>query len=508
MDSVVHDPLAPWRVASFAMSAGASLALALLAVPMAFATRCFRVWGTLALVGFLAFVYLGATIGFLVATTPAAALAWARASLVPAPCVVCGLWVLCTQVPAAPRHLVTSRVHVVVLVVMTVLTVAALADLAIGTGWVVAGVETLPGTLRYRVLEPGPLGSFLFVLSLLVLYAAGGVLVVAWRSAPTPSISPVAAGTLLYFATLTNDLLLVFGVYDGPFLNQFGLFAMYAGFCVYFGHTFVENAEALRRAHEELQRHRRAAAHVSRLRSMGTLAAFVTHELGNDLQIIENISLSLIHARDARLEDAELGDLRLATRHMASVLRSLRRLSRESNEHDPMEPIRLADVADDAARLLAPLMRRYGIRLRVQPSPGADDTVHGRVPELLQVAINLLKNAADAVQEVPEPTVTVSVHATDEQVLLRVADNGPGVPDDVRDRIFEPFFTTKASDEGTGIGLAVVQQIVVDHGGSIRLERRDGETVFEVVLPRAQPAAPASGNGAAPSAETSSSPAA
>ncbi|RMG97281.1 MAG: GHKL domain-containing protein [Deltaproteobacteria bacterium] len=485
MEPIASDPLGPWRVVSFAVAAGASLALALLALPMAMATRKLRIWGILVGIGALAFAYLMGTVGMLTTTAPDRAVRWAAVSLLPTPGIVWGLWYLTTHVPRRGPRSVPASVHGSVLAVMFLLTVAAASDALLGTHWVVADVEFLPGTLRHRVVVPGPVGYVFFVASLLVLYAGAALLVTARRDAATPSLVPLVVGTSAYFATLTNDLLLVLGAYDGPFLNQIGFVGMYAGFCAYFGHIFVENAERLRQAHDELKRHRRAAVHASRLRSMATLAAFVTHELGNDLQVVENVSLSLIHHDGSGVPDEDLGDLRLATRHMASVLRGLRRLSRDTTEADPKESHALSELVEDAARLVGPLSRKHRVSLRVLPPHRSDDLVEVRAPEIMQVVINLLKNAIDAVRDRDDPMVRVRFDVRDAAVALRVEDNGPGVPEHLRERIFEPFFTSKSMDEGTGIGLAVVREIVRDHGGTVEIRRVDGWTVFEVVIPRA-----------------------
>ncbi len=479
------DPFAPWRVATFATAAGASLSLAVLATAMAAATRRLAVWGTLALVGIGAFGYLAGAVAFLCATDPEQALRWARLSLAPTPAIVWGIWYLSRHVPVSTRRLVGSGAAGPVAVLAVTASLLVLADAALDLGWVVRAVVDLPRSLRFRVIEPGPAGLVFFLGALAVLYVSAVLLLLARREQNRPSLTPIAVGTILYFATLTNDFLLVVGAYDAPFLNGMGFFAMYSGFCVYFGHLFVDNAQRLRRAHEELRKHRQVAVHASRLRSMGTLAAFVAHELGNDLQVVENVSLGLIHRTPPEVADEDLADLRLATRHMAQVLRGLRRMSRDHREDAPAERQALADLVEDAARLVAPMMRRHGVRLGIQPPVPGTDTVEVRAAEIMQVVMNLLKNAADAARESDDPQVSVRFEIGPAHVHLRVADNGPGIPEDLRERIFEPFFTTKPSDEGTGIGLAVVRQIVLDHDGAIHVDVEEGWTHFVVTLPRA-----------------------
>jgi signal transduction histidine kinase len=107
-------------------------------------------------------------------------------------------------------------------------------------------------------------------------------------------------------------------------------------------------------------------------------------------------------------------------------------------------------------------------------------TVHGA--ELNQVWTNLLDNAIDALGETGHLTITT--RADGDCAEIDIADDGPGIPADIRDRVFDPFFTTKEVGSGTGLGLDTARRIVVErHHGSLTLESRPGRTVFRVRLP-------------------------
>jgi signal transduction histidine kinase len=106
--------------------------------------------------------------------------------------------------------------------------------------------------------------------------------------------------------------------------------------------------------------------------------------------------------------------------------------------------------------------------------------------ELNQVWTNLIDNAVDAMQGQGKLTVRTRPER-DDQLMVEIADTGPGVPDEVRARVFEPFFTTKEVGHGTGLGLDIAWQIVVGrHHGQIRLESVPGNTRFQVILPLQQ----------------------
>ena len=111
--------------------------------------------------------------------------------------------------------------------------------------------------------------------------------------------------------------------------------------------------------------------------------------------------------------------------------------------------------------------------------------------QILQVLVNLLSNAADALQEqgkvrvatgISQGDITGNGDRTKKYAVIEVSDNGPGIPAMVRNRLFDPFFTTKK--EGTGLGLSISQKIVRDHGGVITVSSVEGKgTSFQVNLP-------------------------
>jgi len=105
-----------------------------------------------------------------------------------------------------------------------------------------------------------------------------------------------------------------------------------------------------------------------------------------------------------------------------------------------------------------------------------------RGSELNQVWTNLIHNAIDALGQ--SGTIRISTRRDGPCAVVEVADDGPGIPADVRDRIFEPFFTTKGVGQGTGLGLDTVRRIVEDrHRGSVTVDSEPGRTAFRVRVP-------------------------
>jgi signal transduction histidine kinase len=122
--------------------------------------------------------------------------------------------------------------------------------------------------------------------------------------------------------------------------------------------------------------------------------------------------------------------------------------------------------------------KSVGISLDVEPGL---PSVLGYGGELNQVWLNLVDNAVDAVPN--GGRVEISASRQNDAVVVRVADNGPGIPDAIRDRIFDPFFTTKPQGQGTGLGLDVSRRLVRKHDGVIDVDSGPGGTEFRVTLP-------------------------
>jgi two-component system C4-dicarboxylate transport sensor histidine kinase DctB len=105
---------------------------------------------------------------------------------------------------------------------------------------------------------------------------------------------------------------------------------------------------------------------------------------------------------------------------------------------------------------------------------------------LEQVLVNLMVNAIDAMSGQADKRLVVAARATGERIVVRVTDNGPGIPASLRERLFEPFFTTKPVGEGLGLGLVISANIVMEFGGALRAVEAQQGAAFEFELPKAQ----------------------
>lgn len=138
------------------------------------------------------------------------------------------------------------------------------------------------------------------------------------------------------------------------------------------------------------------------------------------------------------------------------------------------------DVNETVRQTLV-VMRHQLDDVEVVEDLGDLPTIEGYGSELTQVWTNLIDNAVDAMDG--QGRLTIRTRPDDSGVVVEVADDGPGIPPDVRDRLFQPFFTTKPPGVGTGLGLHTVYTVVTRHGGSVEVDTDDDGTTFTVRLP-------------------------
>jgi signal transduction histidine kinase len=221
-----------------------------------------------------------------------------------------------------------------------------------------------------------------------------------------------------------------------------------------------------------------------RLATLGEIAAGVVHELNNPLTSITVYAEYL--SRKFESQGAEEPDLEKLRRIGASAQRILR-FSRDLVQYArpsgrDLEPVDLASVVRQSVSICEHLIERGGIALAVELDPELP-VVQAISGQLEQVFINLITNAVHAVESGGRVVVRAVVESPS-TVLLEVADSGPGVAEEDRDRIFEPFFTTKPDGKGTGLGLPIVRNIVEQHHGQISVDRGDlGGAAFRIILP-------------------------
>ncbi len=229
-----------------------------------------------------------------------------------------------------------------------------------------------------------------------------------------------------------------------------------------------------------------------RLARVGTMAAGVAHEINGALTAIIGAT-ALVD--DGVLDPSSRSALTTAQAEARRAARTVRIIldfsRRDAHRH---EPLHIRDVLERALTLRRYDPRSHDVEFRFDVPAGLP-MVLGDAQELLQVFLNLLVNAEQAVRGQPLRRITVTARGEDRRVLISVADTGPGIPEDHLESVFAPFYTTKPRGDGAGLGLALARGVVVEHQGTIRAEPMpQGGARFVVALP----AMPESTPGAVP----------
>lgn len=241
-------------------------------------------------------------------------------------------------------------------------------------------------------------------------------------------------------------------------------------------------ADDLTRAQERLVRSERLA-------SVGRLAAGLAHEIGNPIAAILGFQELLLAGGLAPEEERDfLERMKRETERIHKVLRDLLDFARPAaspRAGEPDLPSSAADAVADAVALVRPQRDWKSIALETDVAPDLPPVTlgHGR---LVQVLLNLLLNAGDAVSPAGGRVVVRAARAGEGRVRVEVEDDGPGVAKEMEHRLFEPFATTKDVGKGTGLGLAVCRGLVEAAGGSITADPPPaGGARFVVDLPAA-----------------------
>ncbi len=245
--------------------------------------------------------------------------------------------------------------------------------------------------------------------------------------------------------------------------------------------------------HEAMDKLRRAQDNLVRsekLASMGRLVAGIAHEINNPVNAVIN-SLGPLDDAVKRIAAGEGGSPVEIAREAEEILAVVQRGAARTKaivqalhgyargDDSVQREVNLARSIDETLGLLQHRLRKVTVVKDIEPKA----RILGFPGQVDQVLMNLLTNAAQAIGD-QGGTIKVTAQNQDAQVLLTVADDGPGIPQDILPRIFDPFFTTKEVGDGSGLGLSIVHGIIERHGGHIDVESQPGQgTKFSISFP-------------------------
>jgi len=244
----------------------------------------------------------------------------------------------------------------------------------------------------------------------------------------------------------------------------------------------VQAIEALKEAQAQLVRSEKMA-------SVGQLVAGIAHEINNPINAVVNTVSPLAEtveeltggeapSEEARQDALEmLRVIRSGIERTQRIVGALRNYARTDGERPSV--VDLSEDINESMALLAHLLRDVTVERKLD----ATASLTAYRGQLNQALMNLLSNAAQAVDGQDDAHVTVRTRDLEGGVEIQVEDNGPGIPEDVKPRIFDPFFTTKEVGSGTGLGLSITHEIVARHNGEITVDSSPGKTLFTLTLP-------------------------
>ncbi len=257
--------------------------------------------------------------------------------------------------------------------------------------------------------------------------------------------------------------------------------------------TFVVGYIALRRMAQkerEIVRHQVALVAAEKRATAGLFAASVAHDINNLLMPMNALCLRLAQNDDAH--GADHAKLQECIARISNLSRTLMNVGK-TGVHGTWQERDVNTVLKDSLDLASIHVRIKNCQVEFVPGPEIKTVVNAHL--LHQMLLNLVLNAADATEGMGR--IRVSTAIENEHVLIRVEDNGPGIPEAQRHAVFQPFFTTKAN--GTGLGLLSVKASAELHGGSVALTASPWNgACFEIRFPHRQ--FPAPSGGASPNA--------
>ncbi|WP_158555053.1 sensor histidine kinase [Fulvimarina endophytica] len=237
----------------------------------------------------------------------------------------------------------------------------------------------------------------------------------------------------------------------------------------------ASEVEMRRRTEAELRATHDSLIHSERLAALGRMSAAIVHEIGQPLSALESRLATVDHyGRQSGREEIvrNVSSMRDLLGRMRRTMHHLRSFAGRRDGRDTAD-VDLNEALDAALVIAAPRAREAGVRL-LSELPSGLPLTRGVAVRLEQVFINLIVNGIDATRQAAGAQITIRSDISDGFVTIHVDDEGCGIDEAVQERLGEPFFTTKITGEGLGLGLAISNTILEDHGGALTFSSRDG----------------------------------
>ncbi len=224
----------------------------------------------------------------------------------------------------------------------------------------------------------------------------------------------------------------------------------------------------------------------AKLSALGEMAGQIAHEINTPLGAIVLIAQGLKQKAQNGVSSAEIENMMdmilQVTNKLTKIVGTVRKLASQGPSESIRE-IKVNELIKDTLLLCEGKFRRSGVDLKVDFRIPEQKPVHCRANELIQVLINLLNNAFDAVQGLSDRWTLIEVTESNERLKIAVKDSGPPIPEEIRAQMFMPNFTTKSLESGTGFGLPICKSIIESHGGNLYFDQEAPCTSFVFEIP-------------------------
>ncbi|WP_175418890.1 sensor histidine kinase [Aureibaculum algae] len=272
-----------------------------------------------------------------------------------------------------------------------------------------------------------------------------------------------------------------------------------------------ERTNELEASIEDLKATQSQLIQSEKMASLGELTAGIAHEIQNPLNFVNNFSEINVELIDEMQEELKAGNPEEAIEISNDIKENQKKINHHGKRADSIvkgmlkhsrntsgekEPTNINAIADEYLRLAYHGLRAKDKSFNATLNTDFDESI-GLInvagQDMGRVILNLITNALHAIspnskmpeKTVKDPTIWISTKKVGDQVIIKIKDNGSGIPKEIVDKIFQPFFTTKPSGQGTGLGLSMSYDIVRSHGGDLKVESQEGEgTTFTISIPK------------------------
>jgi PAS domain S-box-containing protein len=243
----------------------------------------------------------------------------------------------------------------------------------------------------------------------------------------------------------------------------------------------IQNIDARKKAEKQLELQRVKTIRNAKLASLGELAAGIAHEINNPLAIIDGSTKLMPKFIDQPEKLAiYIKNIEKSCLRISRIVSSLKKFSR-TTDNDNYAKSRLKYIVEESIILTSAKANRHNTAVSLVCETNA--FIWCDEIEIEQVIVNLINNAIDAIKNLTEKWILITLHKNDETLVLSVKDSGPQIPAYIIDKIFDPFYTTKKTGEGTGLGLSISKGILDEHKATIGIDKNVSNTCFVIVFP-------------------------